>query len=273
MKLSRRTFLRLLGLASLGGIIGGGTGVAQIYRFAVNHHTRTLPKLKKPLRLAHLSDLHFGLFLGKQMVRQWVDATLQENPDLILITGDFIDSTTGNSQPLIQELSRLKAPLGVWGVWGNHDYDHGLAYRDKFATALASIDISILVNQGLSLREDLFLNGCDDLWKGQHDLYKSFKDRPEHQACIFMCHIPDILPGLAYYNYPADLTLGGHYHGGQVKLPFIGAPFVPSKYGQQFLEGWFETPMPAFVSRGLGVSSLPIRWASQPEVVIIDLVG
>ena len=251
--------------------MGGGAGLAQVYRFGVNRHRFAMPKLKKPLRLVHLSDLHFGRFLHADMVKRWVDASMQESPDIILVTGDFVDSTTGDFKPLIQELSRLKAPLGVWGVWGNHDYDHGVEYRDRFAQALNTIDIKILVNQGVSVREDLFLCGCDDLWNGKHDLFQSFKDRPEEQACLFMCHIPDILPGLAHYKYQADLTLSGHNHGGQVKLPFIGAPFVPSKYGQQFVEGWFSDPMPAFVSRGLGVSSLPIRWNSQPEVVVIDL--
>jgi uncharacterized protein len=87
-----------------------------------------------------------------------------------------------------------------------------------------------------------------------------------------MCHNPDVIPGLAYYDYKADLTLSGHLHGGQVKLPLIGPPFINSKYGRRFLEGWVTDPMPAFVSRGLGVMHVPIRWASQPEVVVIDLL-
>jgi hypothetical protein len=271
MIMSRRSFLKLLGLMLFGGALGGSAAFAQVYRFGVNRYKFSMPKLKKPLRVVHLSDLHFGRFLKANMVKRWVDASLQESPDLIVITGDFVDSTTGDFQPLISELSRLKALLGVWGVWGNHDYDQGVEYQQQFAEALKGMDINILVNQGVSIREDLFLCGCDDLWMGEHDLDKTFSKQPKDQATLFMCHIPDILPGLAEYNFHADLTLSGHNHGGQVKLPFIGAPFVPSKYGQQFVEGWFTEPRSAFVSRGLGVSSLPIRWNSQPEVVVIDL--
>jgi uncharacterized protein len=272
MPFSRRTFLRFLGLTGIGLMFGGSAGVAQIFRFGVNRYQHRMGKLKKPLRLAHLSDLHFGAFVHTALVKKWVDATLQEAPDVILITGDFIDRTTQDFQALVAELARLEAPLGVWGIWGNHDYDHGLEYRDRFAAALARVGIKMLVNQGVSLRDDVFLCGCDDIWNGEHDLEKSFAGQPQDQACIFMCHNPDIIPGLAYYNYDADLTLSGHLHGGQVKLPFLGAPFVSSKYGQKFLEGWVLDPMPAFISRGLGVSGLPIRRGSQPEVVIIDLL-
>jgi uncharacterized protein len=271
MPMSRRHFLKLLGLTAIGSVLGGGAGLAQAYRFGVNHHSFAMPKLKTPLRVVHLSDLHYGMYIRADIIKHWVDATLQESPDLILITGDFLDFTTKDFQPFIQELARLKAPLGVWGVWGNHDYDQGLEYQHHFHAALSDSGIRILVNEGVSIRDDVFLCGCDDLWKGHHDLYKTFQAKPQDQATLFMCHIPDILTGLAEYKYFPDLTLSGHNHGGQVKLPFLGAPFVPSKYGRKFIEGWFTDPMPAFVSRGLGVSSLPIRWNSQPEVVVIDL--
>ncbi len=270
MRMSRRHFLKFLGLTVLGGTLGG-TGLAQAYRFGVNRHSFAMPKLKTALRIVHLSDLHYGIYIHENLIRRWVDATLQESPDLILITGDFVDSSAGDFDGLIQELSRLKAPLGVWGVWGNHDYNHGLTYRDNFAEALHSIGINILVNKGVSIREDLFLAGCDDLWKGHHDLFETFKEQPQDQATLFMCHIPSILPGLAYYNYHPDLTLCGHNHGGQIKLPLLGAVSVPVTYGYKFVEGWFTDPMPAFVSRGLGVSSVPLRWNSQPEIVVIDL--
>lgn len=272
MKMSRRSFLKTLGLLIVGALAGSGAGFAQTYRFGVNRHTFKMSKLHSPLRLVQLSDLHYGRFMSRNMVKRWVDATLLESPELILITGDFIDATTSDFAPLIEELSRLKAPLGVWGVWGNHDYDHGLEYRNHFRQALQDINIRILVNEGLPLRGDVFLAGCDDLWRGKHDLSQTFQHQPKDQATLFMCHIPDILPGLAYYNYHPDLTLSGHNHGGQVKLPFLGAAFVPSKYGQKFVEGWFKEPIPAFVSRGLGVSTLPIRINSQPEVVVIDLL-
>jgi uncharacterized protein len=270
--ISRRRFLRYAGFAGAGVLLGGAATVAQSYRFEVNHYRRTLPHLKAPLRMAHLSDLHYNVYSQESSVKAWVDATLERSPDLVLLTGDFIDHRTqGNFGPLVRQLERLQPPLGVYGVWGNHDYDQGIARRDELNAAFRDVGIRILVNEGVNVREDLFITGVDDLWKGEHKLWKALENRPTDRACIFMCHIPDILPGIGEYGYSADLTLSGHNHGGQIKLPFLGAVAVPSKYGSRFLEGWFTEPTLAFVSRGLGFSVLPIRVGSRAEIVMIDL--
>jgi uncharacterized protein len=271
LSMSRRQFLWYVGFAGAAALLGGAT-VAQSYRFEVNHYVRSLPQLKTPLRLAHLSDLHYNMYSQESSVKAWVDATLAESPDMVLITGDFIDHRTrGSFEPLVRQLGRLQPPLGVYGVWGNHDYDQGLARRDELAAALAEVGIRMLVNEGVNVRDDLFITGVDDLWKGQHKLYAALKNRPTDRTCIFMCHIPDILPGIVEYGYSADLTLSGHNHGGQVKLPLLGAVAVPFKDGSRFVEGWFTEPTLAFVSRGLGFSVLPVRVGSMAEVVIIDL--
>jgi uncharacterized protein len=269
---SRRQFLQYVGFAGAASLLGGAATVAQSYRFEVNHYVRSLPRLKAPVRVAHLSDLHYNTYSQESSVKAWVDATLAEAPDLVLITGDMIDRRTqGSFEPLVRQLGRLQPPLGIYGVWGNHDYDQGLARRDELGKALADVGIRILVNEGVQVRDDLYISGVDDLWKGQHKLYLALENRPSDRACIFMCHIPDILPGIVEYGYSAELTLSGHNHGGQVKLPFLGAVAVPSKYGQRFLEGWFTEPTLAFVSRGLGFSVIPVRMGSMAEVVIIDL--
>jgi uncharacterized protein len=269
--ISRRQFLRYLGFTGGVALLGGVSAIAQSYRFEVNHYQRTLPKLKTPLRIAHLSDLHYNIVTRERNLKAWVDVTLAASPDMVLITGDFIDrETLGSLEPLVRQLGRLQPPLGVYGVWGNHDYDQGIARRDELNAAFQRVGIRILVNEGINVRDDLFVTGIDDLWEGQHELWKALENRPTDRTCIFMCHIPDILPDIAEYGYSADLTLCGHNHGGQVKLPFVGAVFVPSKYGKRFLEGWFTEPTLAFVSRGLGFG-VPIRMGSTSEVVIIDL--
>lgn len=269
--ISRRRFLRYVGFTGVAALLGGAATIAQSYRFEVNRYQRRLPNLKAPLRIAHLSDLHYNIFTGERNLKSWVDATLAEAPDLVLITGDFIDhETPGSLEPLVRQLGRLQPPLGVYGVWGNHDYDQGMARRDELNAAFQNVGIRILVNEGVNVRDDLFVTGVDDLWKGEHKLWKALENRPRDRVCIFMCHIPDILPGISEYGFSADLTLCGHNHGGQVKLPFVGAVFVPSKYGKRFLEGWFTEPTLAFVSRGLGFG-IPLRVGSTSEVVIIDL--
>jgi uncharacterized protein len=271
-KVSRRQFVRYAGLTSVATLFAGAATVAQSYRFEVNHYERALPKLESPLRIAHLSDLHYNIVTGERNLKAWVDATVAASPDVVFITGDFIDrGTSGSLEPLVRQLGRLQPPLGVYGVWGNHDYDQGIARRDELNNAFRNIGVRILENERLHLRDDVEIAGIDDLWKGQHKLWAALEGRDLDKTCIFMCHIPDILPGIPEYGYSADLTLCGHNHGGQVKLPFVGAVYVPSKYGTRFLEGWFTEPTLAFVSRGLGFG-VPLRVGSTSEVVIINLL-
>lgn len=231
--------------------------------------SQTIKGLRKPVCLVQLSDLHFGLYTNADDVTTWVDQTLAEAPDLILLTGDFVDRLSWRGHAgLLEALRPLSAPLGVWGVWGNHDHS-----RDKvksLAPAFAATGLQILINEGRLVREDLFLVGFDEKAQASPDVKSILSTRPEGTACIAMSHSPDILPKLS----PAiDLVLAGHTHGGQIKLPFVGALRTSSAYGQRFLEGWInEEALPlAYVSRGLGTTALPIRWGSPSELVVLEL--
>ena len=103
----------------------GGAGAAQAYRFGITRHTRALSGLRAPLTVAFLTDLHSGPYIGLGSVRAWVGATLALRPDLILLGGDQFDRRSeAASGDLLAELARLRAPLGTYAVWGNHDYGH-----------------------------------------------------------------------------------------------------------------------------------------------------
>ncbi len=259
---SRRLLWALGGLGVLSGLV-----LVDGYRVAVSRYRFSLRGLAAPLKLVHLSDLHYGLYIREASLRAWVDAALAEAPDLIVMTGDFIDANrVGSLKPLVRQLSRLKAPLGVWGVWGNHDYR---GYRTAaLRRELTRSGLRLLRNEGTLVREDLFLAGVDDLWRGKPDLSAALKDKPEGVACLLLSHNPDLLPLVP----PAvGLTLCGHTHGGQVKLPLIGPIVTSSIYGKRFAEGWIAKPVNAFVSRGLGFSSLPLRFNCRAEVVTIEL--
>ena len=266
--LSRRDFLKLIGGASTVGLTAGIGVWVDSYRFTTTHHHKPLAHLKAPLKIAHLSDLHFGRWIGEDTLIKWVDATLSETPDLILITGDFIDYTTTDIAPLLKQLRRLEAPLGVFGVLGNHDYDLGQNILERLKKGLEQAGVILLVNEGLSLRDDLFIAGTDDLWEGRPDLVKTLEDRPKDQACLLMTHIPDLLPSVPR---DVELTLCGHTHGGQIKLPFYGAVVTASEYGRRFLEGWIREPVTAHVSRGLGFGVVPLRFLSRAELAILEL--
>lgn len=248
-------------------VLGGGAVWADSYRFTVSRHSRVVPGLRQPLRVAQLSDLHYGKFIGENTLAKWLDRVLDERLDLILITGDFFDGTANDIAPLVEQLARLDASLGVYGVWGNHDYDHGQAFQARFEQGLSAAGIRILTNEGVDLRDDIYLAGLDDMWNGKPDLEKTLAARSAARACILMTHIPDMLPRI-----PAevDQVFSGHTHGGQIKLPFVGAVTTASAYGRRYTEGWVEER--AFVSRGLGMVMLPLRFMSRAEIAVHTLL-
>ncbi|AIZ45554.1 metallophosphoesterase [Deinococcus radiopugnans] len=284
--LTRRRVLRGLAGGGLGTLALGGAGAAQAYRFGVTRHTRALPGLTRPVRVALLTDLHYGLFIYGGSVRAWVDATNAAKADLIVLGGDQMDYRADEPPTgLLTELKRLKAPLGVYGVWGNHDYgsfgkyysphygprrDDWPQVRESLRAAYAEAGVTILRNEGRRVREDLYLAGVDDLWEGEVDLGAALAGKPVQGATLLVSHNPDLLPDLP----PGPgLVLCGHTHGGQIRLPLIGAPVVPSRYGQRYAMGWVTGAhgTPAYVSRGLGLSGVPLRNLCEPEVALFTL--
>ena len=125
---------------------------SRIYNYGLTVQRAELPGLTAPLRVAQLSDLHFGHFIGPEMVRRWSDTAVAARPDVIVITGDFLDSRAGVRQQdqLLEELARLAAPLGVYAVYGNHDWTSlgSGAARAGYARRLESLYIHVINNQG-----------------------------------------------------------------------------------------------------------------------------
>ncbi|MFC6666434.1 metallophosphoesterase [Deinococcus radiopugnans] len=178
----------------------------------MTRHTRALPGLTRPVRVALLTDLHYGLFIYGGSVRAWVDATNAARPELIVLGGDQMDYRADEPPTgLLTELKRLKAPLGVYGVWGNHDYgsfgkyysphygprrDDWPQVRESLRAAYAEAGVTILRNEGRRVREDLYLAGVDDLWEGEVDLGAALAGKPVQGATLLVSHNPDLLPDL-----------------------------------------------------------------------------
>ena len=289
---------QLLGWSVGLGLVLAGTGTAQGYAPAqLNRVGAKLAGLQTSVRVALLADLHYGPYIGEKQLAGWVDLTLAARPDLILVLGDFCDVrlSGGLPTPLLRQLARLQAPLGVYGVWGNHDYDSfgqsaqhftGPARPDwpqtraAFQAALESGGLNILTNGGVLARPDLWLGGIDDLSCGRPDVAAALRLAPAGAAHLLMCHEPDTLMTLAAAPEwrPDGLAVSGHTHGGQIRLPGVGALKVPSAYGQRFAQGWVQGDPQngwpgarGYVSRGLGLTGLPVRNLCPPEVVLLEL--
>ena len=269
--MDRRRFLTHAAAVAAAAAVGSaGAQTSGTYPFEVVHERAELAGLRTPVRIAWLTDLHHGEFVRTPSVRAWVDAALGEAADLVLLGGDLVDQTRGADpdEELFAELARLRAPLGVLAVPGNHD--HGRFRRiGTYVDLLQGAGIEVLVNRGVAVRDDLFVAGLDDYRNGRPDMNAALQARPAAGATLLASHNPDALP-----EVPTDvgLTLSGHTHGGQVVLPGIGALYTSSRYGDRFLAGWVEGPARGYVSHGLGVTSLPVRINCPAELTILDLV-
>jgi predicted MPP superfamily phosphohydrolase len=235
------------------------------------------PAALSGLRVAILADLHVGS-PGNDLDRlaRVVAETNAARPDLVLIVGDLVIQGVLFGSFVAPEdtarvLAGLKAPLGAHAVLGNHD--HWLD-APRVARALEAHGISVLEDRAHALRfrdQTLWLAGVSDFWEGPHDIARALAEVPADAAVILFTHNPDLFP-----DVPARvaITLAGHTHGGQVWLPLLGTPIIPSQYGQRFASGHIvEGGRHLFVATGVGTSILPVRFGVPPEISIVALGG
>jgi uncharacterized protein len=229
------------------------------------------------IRIAVLADLHTGSpFNGISKLERIVAFTLAAKPDLVLLAGDYVirGVVGGRFTPpedVAKPLARLAAPMGVYAVLGNHDWWFD-AHRVR--TALESVGIPVLEDASTLVEHGncrFWLVGISDFLEGAHDLKKALADLPKSDPVIAFTHNPDIFPQIPSW---IALTIAGHTHGGQVYIPLVGRPIVPSHYGQRFAVGHIvEEGRHLFVSSGLGTSILPVRFLVPPEISVLRLVS
>jgi predicted MPP superfamily phosphohydrolase len=224
------------------------------------------------LRVGILTDLHAGMpHAGLGMAERVVAALNDEAPDLLCLLGDFVDRQSKVARPvdpaaLAAQLGRLRAPRGVLAVLGNHDWYAG---GRRIIDVLEGVGIPVLENEARQAGEDLWVAGTADYRvRGAHP-HVAVADVPEGAPVLLMAHDPDVFP-----RVPArvSLTLSGHTHGGQVGIPLLRRPFVPSHYGERYVRRHVEEEgRHLYVSSGVGTSGVPVRLARPPEVCVLTL--
>ena len=275
--MDRRSFLRnasALGAAAVAvPTLAVGYGFAEATRLHIDRQTIAVPRLPAAFRgltVAFVTDLHHGPFVTEADVAAVVRTTQALAPDLIVLGGDYSLRDGKYIAPCFELLAGLSAPLGVYGVLGNHDYLHGLA---ETRAAMKRAGVIELTNRGVPLEvhgQKLHLAGVDDLWHGQPDAAAALRGVTATDACILVSHNPDFAETLR--DRRVGLVLSGHTHGGQVVLPGYGAPAVPSRYGRKYAHGLVEAPATqVYVSAGTGMSVLPVRVGCRPEITRVTL--
>lgn len=244
-----------------------------------------LPDSFNGLTIAQLSDLHCGVYVSSEMIRRSVEMTNALEPDLVLLTGDYIFRSSIFISTCAQELSALKSRKGIYAVLGNHDIWHE---PDLIASQLEGVGIKVLRNDKAALSagtSTLWLLGIDDAgfkgasyndfvyaWQeGREFLARLQAEIPENDARILLVHNPDFNENLPEGRI--DLALCGHTHGGQVRLPLIGPPIVPSHFGQKYAYGLVQSPAsPVYINRGIGLINPAVRFNCRPEITLLRLL-
>ncbi len=239
---------------------------------------RRLPKAFDGFRIVQLSDLHISPFMSAEEIRRYVAIANRLKADLAVLTGDFVTWDPAAEGAVVQALSGVKAPFGVFGCLGNHEIY--TETQGSITRLFAVQGIRILRQARMPVQtggEALNLIGVD--FQGRHGpplpprAYLRGVERlmmPD-TANILLSHNPNSFDRAAELGI--DLSLGGHTHGGQVTLEFIHPSLSPSRLMTPYVSGWFEKPgSQLYVNRGIGTIGFPIRLGASPEITVFELV-
>jgi uncharacterized protein len=276
----KRIRITLVALLLLSSVLGIWAFLIEPNRLVTHPETIEIanwPAELSGLRIAVISDVHTGApFIDNQKLAKIVAQTNSLNPDLVVLLGDYMSPNSWHSHQVLPEvtapgLKNLNAPLGVYTVLGNHDNWY---VGEKVRLAFEQNGISVLDNEVAEIKwrnRSFWLVGLADLWTGRQHINETIMKAPLGSSIIALTHNPDIFP-----NLPASvpLLIAGHTHGGQVNLPLIGTPVVPSNFGPKYTAGHvLENGHHLFVTTGIGTSILAVRFRVPPEIAILTIVS
>jgi hypothetical protein len=284
---SRRTFFQYAA-----ALAGGLPFLAATYGFAAGRLRYTIERVDVPvanlppeldgLRIAQLSDIHIGDYMPPHEIARAVDMANSLQPDISFVTGDFVSSEGDPLDACITELSRLRAPLGVWGCNGNHEIYAGVEeeaerlFREKGMRLLRAQSAVVEHNGarfnllGVDYQRDRMVSGehSGPMLREIEPMIR--RDMPN----FLLSHNPNSFPRAAELGI--ELSLAGHTHGGQVKVEIVDHSISPARLMTPFVAGLYHLPMNGqkaalYVNRGLGTFGFPVRIGVPPEITLLTL--
>lgn len=224
-----------------------------------------------PLRVIQLTDIHAGLFMNRQQMRYYVDKVISLQPDLFVLTGDYISNSLSFLPGCIEEMARVRTRYGTFATLGNHE--HWYASQTELSAIFRQYGVPLLNNEHRIIRTGtgrFAVIGIDDLRTGKADLEAALYGLDPAVPGILLSHRPEIFPRAAALGIP--LTLSGHYHGGQIKLGLPGGGISLAHLRTPYVEGLFRIGASRlYVNRGIGATFTPIRLNAPPEVTLLHL--
>jgi hypothetical protein len=284
--MSRRIFLKHLSRVAVGGALAAAAayGLAHLEtrRLVVEKVEVPLKNLNPSLegfKIVQMSDFHLYPFVKIDFIQEAVSIANRLEPDLAVLTGDFVWRKAEAIFDLAPVLALLKARYGLFTILGNHDL---WTDEEIVKAGLTEAGLPLLRNNGQTIvvgQATIYLAGLDDGWSGRPDLNAALEQGSPGALTILLAHEPDLAEEVAL-DGRVSLQLSGHSHGGQVRLPGIGAPVLPY-LGIKYDQGLYRIPSQSraddglwlYTNRGLGVIAPPIRVNCPPEITEITLIS
>lgn len=282
--MDRRTFLKQFfgGILAFFGLSGGTYYYARqiepaMLKITHNHiYSDKISASFNDFKIVQFSDTHVGFHYSLEQLHELVQRINNEDPDIIVFTGDLIDEPQAfpYQQQLALILKKLNAKLGKYWVYGNHD--HGGYGTNIILEIMNQADFTLLKNEHVLIDvedEQIALAGLDDAILGKPDYHLALEAIQPGLFTILLVHEPDLADQTKLFQ--VDIQLSGHSHGGQVRFPFIGHLYTPT-YAEKYVQGKYvfsDHPLKLFVSRGVGTTRLPFRFLCKPEINIYHLTN
>lgn len=220
-------------------------------------------------KIVFLSDVHFGSwpFFNQERTENLVNQVNALHPDIILLGGDYVSDEPPYVNPCFTTLSKLNAPLGVYGVLGNNDPPN------ESIEAMKNADIKYIGNSGFWIENQgskIRIGGIGDMQTDIQNQDAAISDASENDFVMLVSHNPDFFPLLD--KSKVDLMLSGHTHGGQITFFGLWAPTVHSQYGNKYRTGVIkDNNTKLVVSNGIGTIILPMRFFAPPQIIVLEL--
>lgn len=232
-------------------------------------HRLELGDQSKPaeVKVVQLSDIQVSESYATNRLDKVIKKVNQENPDIIVFTGDLFDNYAhyNHEEAIIDKLSQMKAAIGKYAVWGNHDYGGGASR--VYQQVMNAANFEVLQNTGETITLDngkqIFIGGLDDSLLGNPSISGTLAYRQGCDYSILLTHEPDVADGFIGTN--TQLVLAGHSHGGQVRLPFYQ---VKNVLAEKYVRGLYELSdhTQLYVNTGLGTTAIHARLGVPPEI-------
>ncbi|MCG1020442.1 metallophosphoesterase [Sutcliffiella horikoshii] len=281
-KVTRRGFFKKIFTLAFTALLTSGVG----YYYARYIEPKQMKKLKHTIthssipesfsgiKIAQFSDTHIGHHFDKADLEKVIRKINEEEPDIVVFTGDLMDNPLeyDRSYNLIEILRKVKAPLGKFAIFGNHD--HGGYGTETYEEIMEKSEFTVLKNENIQVElidgSKIYIAGVDDLMLGRPDFRETLRNIPDDAYTILLAHEGDAADSISE-QFHVNLQLSGHSHGGQVQIPFLG-PLITPPLGSKFYEGFYQLDdLTLYVNKGLGTTRQPYRFLAPPEISFFTL--